>query len=412
MNNLLPITDEIGIYNPNLLVKKAQGSYIWFDGQDKPYLDLVMAYSSTNFGHCNPTIVKAVKKAAERLDNFPAFNTSERDDLSGELIDHLPFPGKDYQVYYTVGGAKAVDVSIKLARIFTKRHGVISFDGAFHGYINGLIGITDRGYFNESYDTIQNMQIFHLPFPDINIGPSIDVALTQLEDLIFKYREKIGAIILEPVQGAAGFRETERYFFEKLQEIANHHQIIIIADEIQAGIGRTGSFYSFERYNFQPDIVLLGKSLAGGYYPLSAIIARKEYFDNIGPDKSGLDSTFSNNAFGISIAREVVRMISDQKIFEKVQAKSILFRTLMSQLHQEYPTIVLKTSVVGLACGIQTPSSKIAALVKKRAFEKCLIIQTSGINGDYLKIAPSLLITEQELKQAFDLLGSVLANLF
>lgn len=411
MNRFLPVTDEIGIYNPNLSVEKAQGNLIWFEDGQEPYFDLMMAYGSTNFGHCNPIIVSAVKKTTERLDNIPAFNTSERDELSSILVDYLPSKNKDYQVYYTVGGAKAVDASIKLARIFTKKNGVICFDGAFHGYISGLIGITDRGYFNESYDVIQNLQIFDLPFPDNNNGHSSDNVLSQLEKLLEEKNSEIGVLVIEPIQGASGFKQTDKRFFEELQKLAKRYQIVIIADEIQMGIGRTGLFYSFERYGFEPDIILLGKSLAGGFYPLSAIIARKEYFDLIGGNKSGLDSTFSNNAFGIAIAREVVRMIADQKILEKSQQSGKKFYDLVKDLQEKHPHLITNTSVIGLACGIQTPSTEKASLIKNKAFENKLIIQTAGTKGDYLKIAPSLLITEYELENAFDLLDFVFKSL-
>lgn len=405
----LPATDEIHIYDPNLHVEKAKGNYIWFEKCEKPYFDLIMGYSSTNFGHCNPDIISAVKKASEIYDNIPAFNFRARDELSNKLINHLNRSDHDYQVYYTVGGAKSIDVSLKLAKFHTSKKGVICFDGAFHGYINSLVGVTDKAYFNDNYNLINNSDIYKLPFPDEKVHSSMDNTENQLKEILYKKSDQIGAILIEPVQGASGFRIAHKYFYRLLRDVSKRYNIVLIADEIQMGLGRTGLFYSYQHFDFDPDIITLSKSLAGGYYPLSAIIAKKKYFDKVGKEKPGFDSTFSNNAFGVSVANKVVDILLHDDFIENIKDKSLHFYSQMDNILQSY-SFIEHLNIIGMACGIKMKNKKIADAVKKNAFKNGLIIQTAGPSGQYIKIAPSLLITKTELDVAINLFRKSLDN--
>ena len=151
-NNLdsFPIVDETSEYDLNLMINKAKGNYIWFEGHKKPYFDLTMGYSSTNFGHNNPEIIGIVKTALQKADNVPAFNFRERISLSNQILNYLPFTTNDYQTYYPVGGAKAVEAALKLARLYTQRTTIISFKGAFHGYSISAMGVTDQHFFSSA----------------------------------------------------------------------------------------------------------------------------------------------------------------------------------------------------------------------------------------------------------------------
>jgi len=402
-----PIVDETGLYNANLMIEKAAGHYIWFEGDSVPYFDLVMGYSSTNFGHNNPDIIRYIQKALQKGDNTPAFNFRERISLSKKLLDYLPFDNNNYQIYYPVGGAKAVETALKLAMLHTQKTKVISFRGGFHGYSKGAMSVTDQQFFNHHYSMF-NHEVVLIEFPDINKTSDYKEALDQLRDAI--QEEPTAAVIIEPIQGASGFRQAHKKFFQSLRKITQDHNIILILDEIQSGIGRTGEFYAFSKFSIQPDIVLLGKSLAGGFYPLSAVISKREYFDSVGNQKTGFDSTFSNNLFGIGIADKVMTYIKETNLLQKVQHQEKLFTRKMTQLKEKY-SFIKNISVIGLACAWELVDNATAQKVKQQAFQDHIIIQTAGIEGNYIKISPALTITDQELKLAISQLDASLSRI-
>lgn len=402
----LPVVDETSIYDAKLMVEKASGNYIWFEHDPVPYFDLIMGYSSTNFGHNNPHIIKCVENALKRSDNIPAFNFRERASLSKKLLDFFPSGGAGYQVYYPVGGAKSVDTALKLAMLYKQSTDIISFSGSFHGYSLQTTAVTDQRFFNDQYKIFQN-QIICLDFPDVIKGMNYKKTISKLEDTL--KNTGIAAVIIEPIQGASGFRQADQKFFKELRRVTREHDVILIIDEIQTGVGRTGNFYAFSKFGIEPDIVLLGKSLAGGFYPLGAIIARREYFDKIGDRGSGFDSTFSNNIFGITIADGVMDYMQTNKILDKVKGQSIPFKQSMQKLTDKY-SFIKNISIVGLACAWEITDKATARAIKKKAFENHLIIQTAGTEGNYIKIAPALTITDEDLMSVFERLDAVLAQ--
>jgi 4-aminobutyrate aminotransferase-like enzyme len=403
-----PITDEVAMFNTEYRLDHALGSSVWLTNSPDKYTDLIMAYSSTNFGHCQPKIIEAVTQAANRADNIISFNDPQRDELSSRLISKLPFVAEDYQVYYAVGGAKGVDSAVKVARIASGKPGVICFANAFHGLASSLIGITDPKYVNSEHK-VHQQDVFTLPFPVSDTEVDSSEVIKQLLALLDT--DEIGTIIIEPVQGAAGFLQAPSAFFAELQTIVTKHHLILIVDDIQMGMGRTGEFYSFGRYELKPDLVLLGKSLAGGYYPLTAMIGKRSIFNSVGPNRSGLDSTFSNNAFGIQIANKVTQLYDELNIEENVRNLSHLFSDGLDSLLSSYPQIQA-VSLIGLAASLQFSDEEAAIGVKNSAFRNHLIVQTAGINGNYIKLSPCLLISPVELKQAMELLDKSIAECF
>lgn len=402
----LPVVDETNIYDANLMVEKASGSYIWFEHDSEPYFDLIMGYSSTNFGHSNPHVIKCVENALKRSDNIPAFNFRERVSLSKKLLDFFPSGGTGYQVYYPVGGAKSVDTALKLAMLYKQSTGIVSFSGSFHGYSLQATAVTDQRFFNEQYKIFKN-QTFCLDFPDVLKGMDYQKTISELEDTL--KNNSIAAVIIEPIQGASGFRQADPEFFKELRRVTKEHDVILIIDEIQTGVGRTGDFYAFSKFGIEPDIVLLGKSLAGGFYPLGAIIAKQEYFDKIGDQGSGFDSTFSNNIFGITIADGVMDYMKTSEILNKVKEQSTLFKQGMQKLANKY-SFIKNISIIGLACAWEITDKATARAIKKKAFENHLIIQTAGTGGNYIKIAPALTIKDKDLMNVFERLDAVLAQ--
>lgn len=404
--------DETNYYDPTKLVKKAKGVYVWMESEKEPYIDLLMGYSSTNFGHANDDILKFVKDAIEKFDNITSFNSRDKIELTEKLINLLPHPGKRL-VYYPVGGTKAVDAAVKLAFAFTKKQEIISFDSAFHGYSFAGMSVTDKRYVNKKQYGQSTLTVKSFPFPNklhVTKEESLDI-LKNIESYLRKNSKRVAAVIIEPIQGAAGFHIPPKSFLVGLDKLTKKYKVIFICDEIQIGLCRTGSFYYINQINIDPDIVLLGKSLAGGYYPISAVIGRRELFEHIPLDGSGFDSTFANNALGLRIANKVIDFISKKKINKRVAGTGKKFLEKLQEL-QKYP-FIKDISGIGMAFSyrIESPentvsaNAKLAKEIKKEAFKNHLIIQTAGVNGDYMKLSPSFFISDGEIDIALKLLN-------
>ena len=399
--------DETVIYDPLSLVKKAKGSKIWIEGEDEPYLDLIMAYSSTNFGHANDTILGFVKEAAERYDNIIAFNSISKIELSRKLIDLLPNPGNKIP-YFPVGGTKAIEAAVKMAKAYTKKDTVIAFSGAFHGYSYVAMTFTDDDYIEKSQFGTYPGKVKKFPFPHRLSANTEEIAKEILEDIesyLKLNQNEVAAILFEPIQGAAGFIIPPDNFLRDLILLAKKYNVVTICDEIQTGIGRAGTFYYINQLNIDPDIVLLGKSLAGGYYPLSAVIANKELYDAVDEKHPGFDSTFATNLFGIYIANRVIDYIKEKDILTAVQRTGKTVSSKLGLIIKDF-SFIKDFDSIGMAYGfrVEAPSGKIegssalAKRIKEEAFRNHLIIQTAGTDGDHIKLSPNFFISEAEIR--------------
>lgn len=413
------LIDETTIYDPLALVTKAKGSQIWIKGQREPYLDLLMSYSSTNFGHTNNEILKYVKTAAEKVDNIIAFNSTAKVELSKKLVELLPFAGNKVP-YFPIGGAKAVCAAIKLAKAYTKKDTIIAFSGAFHGYSYAAMSVTDNRYVDKSQFGTHLGKVKLFPFPHRIKKNAIETAkniLISIEDYLDTNYKKVAGIIFEPIQGASGFIIPPDNFLPELINIAKKYHIVTICDEIQTGVCRTGTFYYINRLRLDPDIVLLSKSLAGGYYPLSVVLANRELYEAVNIKHPGFDSTFGTNLFGIEVANNVISYIKENNIPELVNKTGEYFLSEFKQLVNNFEFIKDLDSI-GMAFGYRVEakskkvkeSAELASKIKKAAFENHLIIQTAGVNGDYMKLAPNFFITKEEIQLVMQKLNKVFQN--
>lgn len=400
--------DETTIYNPLALVTKAQGSKIWIEGESEPYYDLLMSYSSTNFGHVNPDILKFTKDASSNYDNVIAFNSRSKVELSKKLVELLPYPGNKIP-YYPVGGTKAIDAAIKLVKAYTKKDIIIAFDGAFHGYSYAAMTVTDDGYVEKKQFGSYPGKIKKFPFPHRMVKGANQISKTilkNIEDYLEKNHEIVAAIIFEPIQGGAGFIIPPDNFLKRLTKIAQKYKTLTICDEIQTGVCRTGTFYYSNQLNLDSDIILLGKSLAGGYYPLSAVIADKKIYDAVDVNHSGFDSTFATNLFGIEIANKIIDYIEEKNVSKTVQKTGNFFFSELEDLMSHY-SFIKELDAIGMAysyrvespSGKQEDSTNLAKSIKKEAFKNRLIVQTAGIKVDRMKLAPNFFITKTEIKE-------------
>jgi 4-aminobutyrate aminotransferase-like enzyme len=389
---------------------KAHGSHIWLDDDQHPYLDLIMAYGSVNFGHTNPKIIDIVSESAKKYDNSSPFVYPERTELTSHLVNQLPYQiAEDYQVYYSIGGAKCVESAIELARLATGKKGVVSFTGSFHGFSTSVIGISDRRFYSQQHDQFEQEAVYNVAFPS-----SEDETSSSLVDLetILTQNHDISCVIMESAQGLAGFRTAPQSFFTGVQDLVNRYGVLLILDDILLGVGRVGGLYSFGGLGIYPDMVLLGKSLAGGYYPLSAIVASQRLFDKAGVYCGGLDATFTNNPFGISIANGIQRMIQSDNLYAHTASSAQRFESIMHSLLEEHREHIVTMFVFGFAASIRFTSNAIANAVKDICLNEHMIIQLAGMEQECIRMTPSILISDYELSQLHATLDGAMKKVF
>ncbi len=393
--------DESKMYDKFLMPVKSKGMWVWFDGQEEPYLDLVLNYSSVNFGHCYPPIVKIVKEVIERVDQIHSFHSKDKLELS-EYLARKVSTDENYKVYFNIGGSAAVSDAIRLCRYTTGKRGMISFDGSFHGVSSAAASVADdRLVAKEQFGIPISEYTFSVPFPSTHNDVTISDCLEKIEKLIAE--NDIAGIIIEPIQGAGGFIIPKDSFLSELSNLCKRCEVKLIIDEIQVGFGRAGSFFVYQQYGVtNPDIVLLSKSIAGGYFPVSAVIARSDLFVNVPRRGTAFQTTFNNSSLGLGIANQLMKLVEKEKIFDSIFEKGQLFLEKLSFLSKS--PYVANLRGVGLAIAFdivdpisKLPSDKLAKIFVSQCLEERVISYACGVNFNSVKIIPSLVITNEEI---------------
>lgn len=384
------------------IFNRASGSLLWLDDDPNPYLDAIMGYGSTNFGHSHPEIIDIVTQSIAKYDNTFPLVFPERSELTSSLVNQLPFQvNEDYQAYYSIGGAKCVESAIELARLASGRKGVVSFTGSFHGFSTSVIGISDRRFYSQQHDQFGQEAVYNINFP---ADDDEAVECLNILDELLSQNDDIACLILESAQGLAGFRTAPVSFFVGVQEASDRHKVILILDDILLGVGRVGALYSFAGMGIRPDMVLLGKSLAGGYYPLSAIVASQRLFDKGGVYCGGLDATFTNNPLGISIASGLQGLIARNDIYRTTAENSNIFNSILHALLEKYRDKIVSMFVFGFAASIRFADKNISTRVKDSCLDRHVFIQLAGLEQECVRMTPSILISQAELKQLHETL--------
>ncbi len=393
--------DESKMYDKFLMPVKAEGMWVWFDGEEEPYLDLVLNYSSVNFGHCYPPIVEIAKKVVERVDQIHSFHSKDKLELS-EYLSKKVSTDENYKVYFNIGGSAAVSDAIRLCRHSTGKRYMISFDGSFHGVSHTAASVVDdRLVAKEQFGIPVSEYTFSVPFPSTTNDISVSYCLEKIEELIEK--NDVAGIIIEPIQGAGGFLLPKDSFLVELSELCKRSDVKLIIDEIQVGFGRAGYFFVYQRYGVtNPDIVLLSKSIAGGYFPVSAVIARSTLFDNVPLRGTAFQTTFNNSSFGLGIANQLMKFVEREKIFDKIPEKG---DTLLKKLRfLDKSPYVADLRGMGLAIAFdiidpvsKKPSDKLAKIFVSQCLKEHVISYACGVNFNSVKIIPSLVVTNEEI---------------
>ena len=356
------------------------GSYVW-DTEGKKYLDFTSGIGVQNLGHRPPLIEAALKRQLETLWHTPNLYLNSKQEKVGKLLGD----GYDYLAYFCNSGAEANEAALKLARKATGREKIISFKDSFHGRTFGAMTATGQESIQAGFGSL----VPHFSYLTYNYLPDLE----QLD-------ETVAAVILELVQGEGGVLPAEKVWIKALSAICHEKGILVIVDEVQTGMGRTGTFYAFEQYPLLPDIVTLAKGLGNGV-PVGAMLSKKQYASSFGPGSHG--STFGGNLLGMTAAEKVIEGLQEEGFLEDVQNKSAkCFEQLEALKTLE---IVKEVRGKGLMIGIQVPQHKVQGIMTA-CLEKNLLVLRAG--KDVIRLLPPLTITTEELNTGITIIKDVL----
>jgi 4-aminobutyrate aminotransferase / (S)-3-amino-2-methylpropionate transaminase / 5-aminovalerate transaminase len=399
-----------------ITVARARGAHVW-DVEGKQYLDFVAGIGVLNVGHNHPRVVAAVEKQLKDVTHMAFQVTAYRPylDLAAKL-NRLVGKGEAYKSIFLTSGAEAVENAVKIARAHANRSAVIAFRGGFHG--RTMLGVSLTGMsqpYRQNFGPFAS-EIFHTSFPDAYRDMTTERAIEALEEVFATQiaPDRVAAIIIEPVQGDGGFLPAPAPFLKALCGIAKHHGIVLIADEIQTGFGRTGKLFGFEHSGIQPDLVTVAKSLAGGF-PLSGVVGRAEIMD--APLPGGLGGTYGGNAVSCAAALAVLEAFEKDGLLERAEK---LGQRLQAGLRE----LAKKHSIVGNVRGLgfmqaielvtdqktKTPDPDRTQRVIDSAREGGLLVIKCGVHRNVIRFLAPLVVSEEDLDKALGIIDAALSG--
>lgn len=401
-----------GIATRAIFAERAENAELW-DVDGKRYIDLAAGIAVNNTGHRHPKVMQAVSAQTERF-THTCFNVApfEAYIRLAERLNALVPTGSDNRTMLSTTGAEAVENAVKMARAATGRPGVIAFSGAFHG--RTLLGMALTGKvqpYKKGFGPFPS-DVFHAAFPNAYTGPSVEEAIASLERLFASDidPERIAAFLIEPVQGEGGFNVVPREFLSKLREIADRYGILLIIDEIQTGMARTGRMLAVEHFGVRPDLVTMAKGLAGGF-PLSAITGRADIVN--AAHAGGLGGTFAGNPLAVAAANAVLDVIDEDKLCERAATIGdrivARLRTLAARQGNERVGDVRGLGAMVAFEMVEDRTSRTAAplltnAIVAEAEKRGLIVLPCGTRANVVRLLPPLTISDETLSEALDIL--------
>ncbi len=400
-----------------LFADRAENAEIW-DVAGRRYIDFAGGIGVLNVGHRHPRVMDAVQRQLARY-THTAFQVMAYEPyvaLTERLNALAPFDGPAKSILFSTG-AEAVENAVKIARAATGRPGVIAFTGAFHGRtaltmaLTGKVAPYKRAFGSSPPD------IYHLPFPAERYGVSVDDSLKALSFLFAAdiAPAQVAAIVLEPVQGEGGFHPAPAALFARLREICDLHGVLLIADEVQSGFGRTGRMFGVEHSGVQPDMITVAKSLAGGF-PLAGVVGRAALMDAVEP--GGLGGTYGGSPVACAAALAVLDVFEDEELLARADRIGDRVRTrvagfvgrndLAPVTPPRGPGAMVAFDLV-TSHGGSTPDAAMAKRVAARALERGLLLLTCGLFGETIRFLAPLTISDSVLDEGLDILEASLS---
>ena len=399
-----------------LVVGKAQGMVVE-DVDGNRFLDFAAGISTVSTGHCHPEVVQAIREQAGKLLHicYTDFYYPVYVELCEELARIAPMPGAK-RVFLTNSGAEAVETAIKLARVRTGRQKIVGFFGAFHGRTYGAMTLTAskpvqrKGYGPFVPEILHTHYAYCYRCPVNRRPDSCSVeCLDLLTESYFHHSvapEEVAAVIVEPVQGEGGFIPPHKDFLPRLQEVCRRHGILLIADEVQCGMGRTGRMFALEHYGIEPDMIILAKGIASGM-PIAAVIARDEVMKW---NDGGHGSTFGGNPVSCAAALATLRLLQDGLVENAGKVGAYLIEKLKGL--QAKHSVIGDVRGLGLMVGIEIvkdrggrePAPRERGEVVERAFDRGLLTLPCGAST--IRLSPPLIARQADVDKAVAILDA------
>lgn len=395
-----------------VVLARGEGAHVT-DVDGRRYLDFVGGIGVLNVGHNHPRVVAAVREQLDEI-THAAFQVAAYEPYItlASRLNALVGKGEPTKAAFFTTGAEAVENAVKIARAHTNRPGVIAFSGGFHG--RTLLGMSLTGM---SQPYRQNFgpfapDIYRTAFPYPYRGVTTEAALAALENLFVTdvAPDRVAAILVEPVQGDGGFLPAGPDFLQALREIATRHGIVLIADEIQTGFGRTGRMFGFEESGIAPDLVTVAKSLAGGF-PLSGVVGKAAIMD--APAPGGLGGTYGGNAIACAAALAVLDAFEEDGLLERAEALGTQLRAGLEDLATRHAAIgevrgtgfMLAMEIVADR-GTRAPDVAMAQRVLDAAREGGLLIIKCGLHRNVIRCLCPLVASDADVAQALRILDA------
>ncbi|MDY0053395.1 MAG: ornithine--oxo-acid transaminase [Bacteroidales bacterium] len=398
---LIEMEHHYGAHNYHplpVVLSKGEGAFVW-DVEGKRYFDFLSAYSAVNQGHCHPKIVKALCDQAQTLTlTSRAFYNDTLGPYEKYITEYFGYD----KVLPMNTGAEADETALKLARrwgykvkgIPENEAIIICCEGNFHGRTITIISMSSDP---DSYGQFGPFTpgFIQIPYNDTK----------ALEEVLEKHGKNVAAFLLEPIQGEAGVFVPDDGYLKKSYDLCKKHNVLFIADEVQTGIARTGKLLAIEHEGVRPDIVILGKALSGGVIPVSAVLADDEIMLTIGPGEHG--STFGGFCLAGKVAMAALEVVKEEKLAEKAEYLGKIFREEMSKVKSDMIELVRGKGLLN-AIVIRPKNGK-------EAWDVCLKMRDLGVlakptHGHIIRFAPPLVITEEQLREAIEIIKKAILS--
>ena len=391
-------------YSPlSVVLQKGQGAYLW-DVDGKKYLDMVSAYSAVSHGHSHPELVKVIKEQSNKLAiTSRAFYTQPFGDFLEQLTKI-----SDFENILTMNtGAEAVETAIKAARrwgynkkgIKENRAEIIVADGNFHGRTTTIVGFSSEESYKDGFG----------PFSEGFVEAKYCWSECSIDESIKSFENKINkntcAILVEPIQGEAGIRVPDDGWLKAIRELCTSNNVLLILDEIQSGLGRTGELFAFQHENIKPDGLILGKALGGAMLPISAFLSSKEIMKYFNPGSHG--STFGGNPLATKVATRALELLFEDNLIENSEELGEYFKSKLQSINNK---IIKEVRGKGLWIGMELNDSHI------NAKDLCLMLLNEGLlcketHKSVIRFAPPLMISKKELDWAIKKITKVIRSI-
>jgi len=399
------VADPLGLYLP-VFTAEGHGALLT-DVDGNTFVDFTGGVGCLNVGHAHPRVVAAVQEQAAKFlhTDFTIVPYEIYVEYAERLTAIAPFSGPSKAAFFNAG-TEAVENAVKFARGYTKRPAVIGFEGAFHGRTLLSLTLTSKTHPYKAGLGPFAPEVYRAPFPNAYRGVTTADALDAIERMFAAQvaAETVAAIVVEPVQGEAGFIVAEQEFMEGLRRICDREGILLVVDEVQTGFGRTGKMFATEHYGVEPDLMTLAKSIAGGL-PLSAVVGKAEIMDSLWDNAVG--GTYVGNPVALAAAVAVLDVFEEEGLVERAERIGETIRARMLAWQERYDAI---GDVRGLGAMLaveyvedretKEPAPAIATRVAEEAAKRGLLLLKAGIHSNCNRVLCPLVITDSELDEA------------